>query len=139
MGVFLRHTLDTWEQAADRLTVLDDLARAFVAAEERNKSDAMGQTLLVLTVATAVFLPAQFFAGVYGMNFTNIPELTWTHGYYAFWVAVILWFILTLCYLRFKSLHGRCFRHTRPANGYCCIPATPQQEEECAQTKLTVP
>eukprot|EP00420_Gonyaulax_spinifera_P000969 CAMPEP_0197936986 /NCGR_PEP_ID=MMETSP1439-20131203/115825_1 /TAXON_ID=66791 /ORGANISM="Gonyaulax spinifera, Strain CCMP409" /LENGTH=42 /DNA_ID= /DNA_START= /DNA_END= /DNA_ORIENTATION= len=41
----------------------------------------MNNMIFVLTAATAVFLPAQFFAGVYGMNFVDedgrptIPEL----------------------------------------------------------------
>merc|ERR1712003_335611 len=47
----------------------------------------MNQALFVLTVATAVFLPAQFLAGVYGMNFSSgMRMLDWEYGYYVFWI-----------------------------------------------------
>jgi magnesium transporter len=31
-------------------------------------------------VAT-IFIPLSFIAGIYGMNFTHMPELHWTYGY----------------------------------------------------------
>eukprot|EP00929_Paragymnodinium_shiwhaense_P075025 TRINITY_DN3836_c0_g2_i1.p1 TRINITY_DN3836_c0_g2~~TRINITY_DN3836_c0_g2_i1.p1 ORF type:complete len:948 (+),score=172.12 TRINITY_DN3836_c0_g2_i1:196-3039(+) len=100
--VFLRHTKDYLEQADDKIHVLDDLARTFLADTERLKSDFMNQTLFLLTVATAVFLPAQFMASVYGMNF-YIPELAWKHGYYMFMGFAVLCVVggptvMMLCY-----------------------------------------
>merc|ERR1712066_850401 len=65
----------------------------------------MNKMLLVLTVATALFAPVQFLAGVYGMNFVNadghptIPELLWPHGYYYFWAACVAWLITSGCYV----------------------------------------
>jgi magnesium transporter len=41
-----------------------------------------------LTVVSVVFLPLTFLCGVYGMNFENLPELRWQHGYHAFWLLV---------------------------------------------------
>lgn len=39
-------------------------------------------TMRVLTVITAIFVPLGFLAGVYGMNFENIPELGFKNGYF---------------------------------------------------------
>ncbi|RFU69714.1 magnesium and cobalt transport protein CorA [Peribacillus saganii] len=36
----------------------------------------------VLTVITTIFMPLTFIAGVYGMNFEHMPELTWDYGYF---------------------------------------------------------
>jgi len=36
----------------------------------------------VLTIIQAIFVPLTFIAGVYGMNFRNMPELEWEYGYY---------------------------------------------------------
>ena len=36
----------------------------------------------VLTLFSAILLPLTFIAGVYGMNFANMPELQWAYGYY---------------------------------------------------------
>ena len=35
----------------------------------------------VFTVVTSVFLPLSLITGWYGMNFVNMPELTWQGGY----------------------------------------------------------
>lgn len=43
-----------------------------------------------LTVISFIFLPLTFLCGVYGMNFTVLPEKEWEYGYLAFWIAVIL-------------------------------------------------
>ena len=38
--------------------------------------------LRVLTVISAIFMPLTLIAGIYGMNFTNMPELQTSHGYF---------------------------------------------------------
>ena len=37
--------------------------------------------LAVLTMISAIFLPLTLLAGIYGMNFTHMPELGWEFGY----------------------------------------------------------
>ncbi len=49
----------------------------------------------ILTVVTTIFLPLSLVAGWYGMNFTNMPELTWKYGYIAVIIASTL--IVSLC------------------------------------------
>lgn len=38
--------------------------------------------LNTLTILQAIFVPLTFIAGIYGMNFINMPELEWPMGYY---------------------------------------------------------
>lgn len=38
--------------------------------------------ITVLTIIAAIFTPLTFIAGVYGMNFKNMPELNWDNGYF---------------------------------------------------------
>jgi len=40
------------------------------------------EVMRILTVFSVFFMPLNFIAGVYGMNFENIPELHWQNGYY---------------------------------------------------------
>lgn len=42
----------------------------------------MNNIMKTLTVITTIFMPLTFIAGVYGMNFGNMPELTWHYGYF---------------------------------------------------------
>jgi magnesium transporter len=46
-------------------------------------SNRMNSIMKTLTVITTIFMPLTFIAGVYGMNFQNMPELHWHWGYYA--------------------------------------------------------
>lgn len=48
-------------------------------------------TMRLLTVITAIFVPLTFIAGIYGMNFEYMPELTWPWAYFvvmAFMAAI---------------------------------------------------
>jgi magnesium transporter len=36
----------------------------------------------ILTIITAIFVPITFIAGLYGMNFVNMPELQHENGYF---------------------------------------------------------
>ena len=43
----------------------------------------------ILTIIQAIFVPLTFVAGVYGMNFVNMPELNWHYGYLLVWLVFI--------------------------------------------------
>lgn len=45
-------------------------------------SHQLNKTMQVLTVITAIFVPLSFLAGIYGMNFDNMPELHFYYGYH---------------------------------------------------------
>ncbi len=42
----------------------------------------LNNTMRILTVITAIFVPLSFLAGLYGMNFEYIPELQMPNGYF---------------------------------------------------------
>ena len=46
------------------------------------QQDKINHRLAVLTVLSAVFMPLTFIAGIYGMNFENMPELGYENSYY---------------------------------------------------------
>lgn len=57
----------------------------------------------ILTVVTTVFLPLSLVAGWYGMNFTGMPELSWTYGYPAVIAASVVIVLLTLWIMKKKK------------------------------------
>jgi magnesium transporter len=63
-----------------------DLSDSYMSAV----SYRMNQIMKVLTVIGTIFIPLTFLAGVYGMNFRHMPELSQTWAYPAFWIVVIL-------------------------------------------------
>jgi magnesium transporter len=52
-------------------------------------SNRLNEIMKVLTIISTIFMPLSFVAGVYGMNFHYLPELTWRWGYLATWVVFI--------------------------------------------------
>lgn len=56
-----------------------------------NVNESTNRVMKTLTVISTIFLPLTFIAGVYGMNFDNIPELHWEWGY-----PVVMFFMLSL-------------------------------------------
>jgi magnesium transporter len=57
----------------------------------------------VFTVAAAVFLPPTLIASIYGMNFHNMPELTWDLGYPISLILIVLSAILPYLYFKRKK------------------------------------
>ena len=57
----------------------------------------------VLTVVSAIFMPLTFIAGLYGMNFDNIPELHYQNGYFALLAVMFLILLLMIYYFKKKK------------------------------------
>lgn len=58
-------------------------------------SNNLNTTMMTLTVITTIFMPLTFIAGIYGMNFTNMPELNWHYGYF-FVLAIMMMIALIM-------------------------------------------
>jgi Mg2+ and Co2+ transporter CorA len=78
--VYLRDVLDNLECVDDELKVLLVECQALDTDAGKFQSRQMDRTLYTLTVVSAVFLPAQFLTGVWGMNFVEMPELDESWG-----------------------------------------------------------
>ncbi|MEB7067422.1 magnesium/cobalt transporter CorA [Mammaliicoccus sciuri] len=61
----------------------------------------MNNIMKILTIYSVVFMPLTLIAGIYGMNFTNMPELEWHDGYYI--VLVIMAVIAIIMLMVFKK------------------------------------
>lgn len=63
----------------------------------------MNQVMKTLTVVSTIFIPLTFLAGIYGMNFVNMPELSWKYGYLALWMLIVTVFAIMVYYFRKKK------------------------------------
>jgi len=57
----------------------------------------------VLTIIATIFIPLGFLAGVYGMNFSNMPELGWRYGYLGILIVMAVIGISLAFYFRRKK------------------------------------
>jgi magnesium transporter len=70
------------ERIASLSSLLHDLAADLIDGYISVASHRLNQIMKVLTIVTAIFVPLGFLAGIYGMNFENMPELHSPWGYY---------------------------------------------------------
>ena len=56
----------------------NNLMSMFLALSDQKAN----QVMKMLAIYSVYFLPITFIAGVYGMNFDNMPELHWKYGYF---------------------------------------------------------
>lgn len=63
----------------------------------------MNQVMKTLTIVATIFIPLTFIAGIYGMNFTNMPELQWKYGYLGIWGIIVLVFSGMVIYFKRKK------------------------------------
>jgi magnesium transporter len=63
----------------------------------------MNKVMKLLTIITTIFIPLTFIAGVYGMNFENMPELYWKYGYFCVLAVMLLTMVTMLIYFSRKK------------------------------------
>ena len=78
--------------------MLKDLMELYLA----NLSHNMNNVMKTLTIVATIFIPLTFLAGIYGMNFDNMPELHWRYGYFMVWGIMIVLGVGMLWYMNRK-------------------------------------
>lgn len=82
----IEHALQDLFERCERLhglcTMYYDICGDLINGYLSISSHQLNNTMKVLTVITAIFVPLTFIAGIYGMNFDNMPELHAPHGYF---------------------------------------------------------
>ncbi len=81
VGVFLRDVQDHLAQVLDSLEHDREVLGGLLELYMSHESNRMNEVMKVLTIIATVFIPLTFVAGVYGMNFRNMPELAQPWGY----------------------------------------------------------
>ncbi len=69
------HLVSIMERSVDKLDYIFQRNRSLLQEKGNTK-------LNTLTIIQSIFVPLTFIAGIYGMNFVNMPELEWTNGYF---------------------------------------------------------
>jgi magnesium transporter len=70
----LRSLTDFETHLSDKVQFLLDAILGFINTEQN-------EIFKVLTIASVIGIPPTLIASMYGMNFKNMPELSWTWGY----------------------------------------------------------
>lgn len=101
--VFLRDLYDHTIQVMDMIETYRDMINGLYDLYLSEISFKMNNVMQTLTVMSTIFIPLSFLAGVYGMNFENMPELHSEYGYYVLWAVMLGVAALLLLYFRRKD------------------------------------
>lgn len=82
----LKDKIESLQDQAEINRQMLDSATNLYLSEQSNK---MNEVMKVLTIISTIFIPMGFLAGVYGMNFEHMPELSKEWAYPSFWVLII--------------------------------------------------
>jgi magnesium transporter len=80
----------------DKLQFLLDATLGFINIAQNN-------VMKVMAIASVVGIPPVLIAGVYGMNFKNIPEYDWAWGYAWGWGLIVLTTLIPLGVFRWRK------------------------------------
>ena len=89
----LQFVLQTLEGCRDMISALVDLYLS-------NNDQRMNGIMKQLTIVSTIFIPLTFLAGIWGMNFSWMPELNWKYGYLFAWILMLV--TGTAVYLLFR-------------------------------------
>lgn len=97
---FLRDLYDHVLQVLDIIDSYREVAASLVDVYLSTLSNRMNSVMKTLTIFSAIFMPLTFIAGIYGMNFDNMPELHTRDGYFAVLGAMGILSIGMILYFR---------------------------------------
>ena len=80
----------------DKIQFLLDADLGFINTEQN-------ELFKVLTIASVVGIPPTFVASMYGMNFHNMPELSWAWGYQWGLFLIVLSTVLPIAWFKWKG------------------------------------
>ena len=82
---------------------LRDMTESALSTYLSSVSNRMNEVMKMLTLIATIFIPLTFIAGIYGMNFANMPELEWRYGYFGILIIMAVIGISLVFYFRKKK------------------------------------
>lgn len=87
------------DEVTESMTSLLNLYVSLASQKTNEASHRTNEVMRVLTIFSCFFLPVNFLASIYGMNFRFMPETQWEYGYFAaltlmatIALSIFLWF-----------------------------------------------
>ena len=90
----------------DIVESLRDVVSGLMDLYMTSLSNRMNDIMKVLTIMGSIFIPLTFIAGIYGMNFDNMPELHSQRGYYIVLGIMVVIAVGMIGYFRHRGWIG---------------------------------
>ncbi len=100
--LYLRDLVDHVAQILDGIDNQRDMLANLEALFQAEAANRLNNVMRLLTVISTIFIPLSFIAGIYGMNFDNMPELHWHYGYFVILGGMFFAMVGMLIYFKRK-------------------------------------
>ncbi|GAB4199229.1 MAG: magnesium/cobalt transporter CorA [Bacteroidia bacterium] len=100
---YLRDVYDHIVRIIDTIETQRDLVSGLIDFYLSINSNKMNEVMKFLTIISTIFIPVTFIAGIYGMNFENMPELRHPYGYFITILVMLIIILWLLIYFRRKK------------------------------------
>jgi magnesium transporter len=97
---YFRDVYDHVMRAADQVDQLDNLLTSVLGAQLTQVTVAQNDDMRKISAWVAIAAVPTMLAGIYGMNFHHMPELSWSFGYY--WILGVMGLACGLLYVLFR-------------------------------------
>lgn len=97
-----RDAFEHMERLASLTNLFQELVVDMINGYISLTSHRLNKIIKVLTIVTVLFLPLTLIAGIYGMNFQNMPELTSERGYFV--VLAVMTGVVGLLLYTFRKI-----------------------------------
>jgi len=101
--LFLRDLYDHTVQVIDMVETYRGTISGMHETFLTSASNRMNDIMKLLTIISTIFIPLTFIAGVYGMNFNNMPELGWKWGYFGVLGVMLVIGVFMVVFFRRKK------------------------------------
>ena len=101
--IYFRDVYDHTIQVIDTVETFRDMLSGLHDTYLSSISNKMNEIMKVLTMFASIFIPLTFIAGIYGMNFSFMPELNWRWGYFTVWGVILTVGIFMVLYFKRKK------------------------------------
>jgi magnesium transporter len=101
--IFLSDVYDHTIEVIETVEIFRDMLSSILDLYLSSVSNKTNEVMKVLTIIATIFIPLTFITGIYGMNFTYMPELGWHWGYPMVWIVMMSIVVLMLGYFRKKK------------------------------------
>lgn len=98
--VYFQDVFDHLIRVADTIDTLRDLLASTMDAYLSVSGNRMNQVMKRLTSISTILMSATLIAGIYGMNFFFMPELTWRYGYVLALLSMLVIGLALYAYLK---------------------------------------
>lgn len=100
---FIRDLYDHTVDVNSSLDINREMVSGMIETYISITGNKLNEIMKVLTIMASIFIPLTFIAGIYGMNFDNMPELHARWGYHVTIIVMLIIAIVLVYYFRKKK------------------------------------